>query len=222
MKEEVIHIYFVPGLAANKAIFKNITLPESRFQIHYLEWLIPEKNEPIKSYAKRMVDCITETKNVVLIGVSFGGVMVQEMAAYLTLKKLIIISSIRSKHELPLRLVLARRTLAYKLMPTRTILSTDDLTKFAIGPKTKKRLELYQKYLSVRDADYLDWAIENVLQWDRTEPLKEVIHIHGDKDLVFPIEKIKDCIIVPGGTHIMILDKYKWFNHELPRIILQS
>lgn len=221
MKEQVIHIYFVPGLAANKDIFKNISLPEP-FQLHYLEWLTPEKNEPIQTYAKRMVDCISHTENVVLIGVSFGGVMVQEMAAYLKLKKLIIISSVKSKHELPLRLVLARKTLAYKLMPTRTILNTEDLTKFAIGPKTKKRLELYQRFLSVRDANYLDWAIENMLRWDRDVPLKDVVHIHGDKDLVFPIDKIKDCIIVPGGTHIMILDKYRWLNRELPGMILKS
>jgi len=222
MKEQVKQLYFVPGLAANKDIFRYISLPESHFKIHYLEWLIPEKNETIQAYAKRMADCIPHSENVVLIGVSFGGVMVQEMQAFVQAEKVIIISSVKTRHELPLRLTLARKTLAYKLMPTHTILSAEDLTKFAIGPKTKKRLEIYQQYLSVRDAQYLDWAIENMVCWDRETPLEGVVHIHGDSDFVFPIEKIKDCIVVKGGTHIMILDKYKWFNTHLPQIILSE
>ncbi len=219
MAEDLIHIYFVPGLAANKEIFRNIKLPEEKFRLHYLEWLIPSKKETIEDYAQRMAGCITE-KNVVLIGVSFGGVMAQEMSAFLKVRKLIIISSVKTKHELPNRLKVARKTLAYKLLPTSYILSTDDLTKFAIGPKTKKRLQIYQEYLSVRDASYLDWAIEKMICWNRSEPIKDVIHIHGDEDVVFPIEKISDCIILKGGTHIMILNKFKWFNKNLPRIIL--
>ncbi|MBA3986160.1 MAG: alpha/beta hydrolase [Flavobacteriales bacterium] len=219
MAKDLIHIYFVPGLAANKEIFKNMQLPEGIFKIHYLEWLIPYKKETIEGYAQRMAECITE-KNVVLIGVSFGGVMAQEMSAFLELKKLIIISSVKTKHELPTRLKVARKTLAYKLLPTRFILNSDDLTKFAIGPRTKKRLQVYQEYLSVRDASYLDWAIEKMICWNRCEPLKGVIHIHGDTDVVFPIEKISDCIVLKGGTHIMILNKFKWFNKNLPNIIL--
>ncbi|HZH69884.1 MAG TPA: alpha/beta hydrolase, partial [Flavobacteriaceae bacterium] len=130
MKEQVKHLYFVPGLAANKEIFRYISLPESQFEIHYLEWLIPEKNEAIEAYAKRMAEGITHTENIVLIGVSFGGVVVQEMQAFVKAEKVIIISSVKTKHELPLRLTIARKTLAYKLMPTHTLLSAEDLTKF--------------------------------------------------------------------------------------------
>ena len=47
-----------------------------------------------------------------------------------------------------------------------------------------------------------------------------LVHIHGDKDLIFPIENIIDSIVVKGGTHIMILNKYKWMNENLPKLIL--
>lgn len=221
MSQEIIHVYFVPGLAAGKEIFKNISLPEQQFKIHVIEWMIPEKKETIESYAKRMAAEVKEA-NAVLVGVSFGGVMVQEMSAFLDLRKLIIISSVKSKKELPQRIHFARKTLAYKLVPIQLVLSTDDLTKFAIGPKTKKRLQMYQEYLSVRNGQYLDWAIEKMVCWDRKTPDENVIHIHGNNDFVFPIEKIKDCIVVEGGTHIMILNKYRWFNENLPKIILDQ
>jgi hypothetical protein len=49
---------------------------------------------------------------------------------------------------------------------------------------------------------------------------ESVIHIHGDMDDVFPIKYIKECTVVEGGTHIMILNKYRWFNANLGAIIL--
>lgn len=218
MASKIIHVYFVPGMAAGKEIFKNINLPEDRFKIHILEWLIPEKNEPLKVYAKRMADRVTEP-NSVLVGVSFGGVVVQEMAQFLTLKNLIIISSVKSKRELPTRMKFASKTGAYKLIPTRLVLSADDLTKFSVGPRSKKRLQLYQEFLHVRDKQYLDWAIKNMVKWQRAEPLENVVHIHGDKDIVFPIKNIHDCIKLEGGTHIMLLNKGKQVSEKIVEII---
>jgi type III secretory pathway component EscU len=68
----------------------------------------------------------------------------------------------------------------------------------------------------------LNWAVEQVILWDRTVVDENVIHIHGDLDDVFPIKNIKNCVVVKGGTHIMILNKYKWLNENLPSIILET
>ena len=81
---------------------------------------------------------------------------------------------------------------------------------------------MYEKYLSVRDKRYLDWAIENVINWERDKIDAEIIHIHGDTDEVFPIKYIKNCIEIKGGTHIMILNKYRWLNDNLPKIIMEN
>lgn len=218
MASKITHVYFVPGMAAGKEIFKNIRLPKDRFEMHILEWLIPEKNEPLDVYAKRMAERVKNPQSV-LVGVSFGGVVVQEMAQFLTLKNVIIISSVKSKKELPTRMKFASKTGAYKLIPTRLVLSADDLTKFSVGPKSKKRLQLYQEFLHVRNKQYLDWAIKNMVQWQREEPLENVVHIHGDKDVVFPIKNIDDCVMLEGGTHIMLLNKGKQVSKKLIEII---
>ncbi|HAH34811.1 MAG TPA: alpha/beta hydrolase, partial [Flavobacteriaceae bacterium] len=47
MNNNKTHIYFVPGLAAGKEIFENINLPESRYTLHVISWLIPSKKETI-------------------------------------------------------------------------------------------------------------------------------------------------------------------------------
>lgn len=216
--EEVTHVYFVPGMAADVSIFEFIELPKDKYSIHTIPWKIPGKSESIENYAQRMCEEI-EHKDCVLIGVSFGGIMVQEMSKYLNVKKLVIISSVKNKYELPKRIKLTRKTKAYKLMPTSLISKIDNWEKLAFGDFAKKRAAMYQKYLSVNDKTYLDWAIENIVCWDQEESIKGIVHIHGDKDLVFPISHINDCITLEKGTHVMIINRARWFNQYLPEII---
>ncbi|SEG40561.1 alpha/beta hydrolase [Flavobacterium urumqiense] len=216
-----IPVYLMPGLAASTAIFERIVLPEDVFEIHLLEWEIPLEKESLTDYAKRIADKIKHP-NPVLIGVSFGGILVQEMAKHIDARKVIIISSVKSNLEFPRRLKIAKSTKAYKLIPMSLILNIESLAKFSFGEKVNQRLKLYERFLSVRDIGYLNWAVEQVILWDRTVVDKNVIHIHGDMDDVFPIKYIKNCIVVKGGTHLMILNKYKWMNENLPAIILNS
>lgn len=219
MDQNIIHVYFMPGMAANPSIFEYIKLPEHQFEMHFLEWLIPFKNETLEKYAKRMVEKI-EHQRPVLIGVSFGGILVQEMCKFLELKKLIVISSVKSKEELPKRLKVLKVTKAYKILPTQLIANIELLAKFVFGKTITKRIELYQKYLSVRDKRYLDWAIQQIIFWEQENPNPKAIYIQGDRDAVFPHSCQGHCIIVKGGTHIMIINKYKWFNEHLPKLIL--
>ena len=159
--------------------------------------------------------------NIILVGVSFGGILVQEMARHIKVRKLFVISSVKSKHELPRRMKIAKATKIYKIFPTGLVNNIEVLSKYAFGDLATKRLELYEQYLSVRDKYYLDWSIEQIVNWNQEEALPNTIHIHGDKDGVFPIQHISDCIPIKGGTHIMIINKYKWFNENLPKLMLE-
>lgn len=217
-----IAVYFVPGLAASSLIYEYIKLPEEDYEMYFLEWFLPKTNETIEDYALRMTKKIKH-ENPVLVGVSFGGILVQEMSNHIKTKKTIIISSIKSNKELPLRLKVVKTTKAYKIVPTHLFSNIEILVKYAFGENVvSRRLKLYEKYLQMRDKKYLDWAIENVILWRRTKPDQNVIHIHGTEDGVFPIKNIKDYIAIKGGTHIMIMNKYRWFNKNLPILIQKN
>ncbi|KUJ61801.1 alpha/beta hydrolase [Flavobacteriaceae bacterium CRH] len=215
-----IPVYFMPGLAASPAIFERINLDPSVFEMHFLEWEIPTTKESLTDYAIRIAKKITHP-NPVLIGVSFGGILVQEIGKHIDARKIIIISSVRSSVEFPRRMKIGKTTKAYKLIPMRILLNIESLAKYSFGEKINKRIKLYEKFLSVRDLRYLQWAVESVIRWDRTQIDEKVVHIHGDQDDVFPIKYINSCIVVKGGTHIMIINKYKWLNENLPSIILE-
>lgn len=212
------HIYLMPGMAANPSIFEYFKLPEEEYTLHPLTWKIPDITDSLEEYAKKMLLEIKE-ENPVLIGVSFGGVVVQEMAKYIPYKKLIIISSVKSKAELPRRMRFSRALGLYNLAPVSLVRNIDTLANYAIGDKLKHKVALYQKYLSITDPVYLTWALEQMVCWDQTNYLKDLIHIHGTADPVFPYKYIDKCIPVKGGTHAMVISKCKWFNKNLPKII---
>ncbi len=210
----------MPGLAADKAIFDYIKLPEDKFEMHFLEWKMPDsKKQSLESYVQNLVKEIKH-KNAVLVGVSFGGIIVQEMKKYYKANRVIIISSVKHEKELPSRLKMVKKTKAYKLTPISILTNIEHFAKYAFGKFAKQRAELYKKYLSVRDKTYLQWAIYNVLHWKQTQDYSEVIHIHGDKDVIFPIENIKDCIVVKNGTHVMILNKAKKISQILQEVLI--
>jgi len=214
-------VYFMPGLAASPKIFEYIKLDTSLFEVHYLEWLEPlSTQESLHDYVARLATSIKH-KNAVLIGVSFGGIIVQELSKYVNPKKVIIISSVKSPDELPLRLKIIKKTKLYKAAPTSLLSNFDFLEKFVFGSWAKKRFELYKKYLSMNSPTYLNWAFHNILHWHKCDINIKPIHIHGVKDEIFPIDNINTCdYTIENGTHIMIINRAKWFNTNLGEIIL--
>jgi pimeloyl-ACP methyl ester carboxylesterase len=213
-------LYLMPGMAASPRIFEFINLSEF-FEVVCLSWIIPEDEESIADYAKRM--CLRiQHKDPILLGVSFGGILVQEMAKHISCDKVVVVSSVKSFKELPLSMILSKKTNAHKLLPTQWVKNLESLAFFVFGSSIERKVGLYQKYLSERDPKYLKWAIHTLVNWEQEVFDPEVIHIHGKKDTMFPFKNIiKTSYLhyLPQGAHAMILAKHQWFNTELPKLL---
>jgi len=209
----------MPGLAASPGIFERIALPDS-FEIHWMHWIIPRKDEPLQEYVKRLIKEQIHHKNPILMGVSFGGIVVQEIAKQITYKKLILVSTIKSHHEYSDFLKIAIKYNLHKIFPTKALNYIDLIEKIAFTKPLKRKMKLYKQFLDVTDPLYFDWALKTVLAWKQEEPLENTIHIQGNKDKVFPIEKLQTpLIVVPNGRHDMIVFKAGWFNKHLPELL---
>jgi len=217
MKESV---YLMPGMAASPKIFDFLSFPDY-YDVNYLSWIPPVKDESWRDYALRM-SARVKHKKPILIGVSLGGILVQEMKNHLDCKKVIIISSIKSNKELPIHMKIAKRTKAHRLLPTQWVQNLEMLTYFAFGENIQRRFARYKKYLSERDPEYLNWAIDRLVNWERSEIDPQVIHIHGSQDAVFPIKNIIKPFITVAGDHGIIITKSEWFNGKLPKILNES
>lgn len=210
-------VYLMPGMGANPRIFEFISF-SGGYDVNFLSWIPPQNNETLDHYAIRMCERVKH-KNPILIGVSFGGVLVQEMAKHIGCKKIIIISSIKSNDELPKHMKLAQMTNAHRLLPTQWISNIETFALFVLGKGIQRRIEHYQRYLSERDPEYLNWAIDRLVKWNRKIPDQKIIHIHGAQDSVFPSKNIQNPYIKIDGDHAIILTKSDWFNKNLPKIM---
>ena len=207
----------MPGMAANPKIFEFLNFSKKVKVIH-LSWIDPYENESLSNYAKRMCKYIKH-KNPILLGVSFGGILVQEMAKYIECRKTIIVSSIKSKKEMS-RIMKINRVLGiHKLIPFKSIKNLETLILFSFGFSMKKKILMYQKYLTLRDPKYLSWAINSIVNWEGSVPSKKLIHIHGNEDKIFRINRILDPYIEIEGDHAIILTRFEWFNDYLSKII---
>lgn len=209
----------MPGMAANCDIFENINLDKEKYNLFYIEWLEPEKNESLQNYCKRISLQIT-TENPILIGVSFGGIIVQEIAKIIAAEKVIIISSVKDPSEFPVRMQWAKKWKLYRFFPTSYVTLIENVTKKLVSSKKiHQRINMYQKYLSVRSVNYLDWAFKNIILWENINPIENVYHLHGTKDHIFPHKRIANAEFLDNGTHVMVLVNAKWISKKLLEIL---
>ncbi len=198
-------IYCISGLGATGKVFSKISIEGYRLQV--IEWLQPLPNESIEAYAARMAGEVKET-NPVLMGLSFGGMMSIEIAKHIPVQQIILISSIRSKNELPWWMKTVARLKLHKLTPVKTNYSlTRPIQNFFLGTVTAEDREIALQFRRNADIKYVRWAVDKVLNWQNTWQPPSIVHIHGTADKMFPIKKVRPSHIIKNGGHFMIMNK---------------
>jgi esterase/lipase len=197
-------IYCISGLGADEKVFCNLQL--NGHELRYIPWLRPHKKESIENYARRMMEKIQQPSPI-LLGVSFGGMIGIEIAKQMKLKKLFIISSIKSSTELPRWMRITGRLQLHKMLPVRSYKITEKIDNDRLGVSNEEERRMVQAYRNAADPVYLTWAIDQVLNWKNDWHPDNIIHIHGDKDKIFPVKKLAATHVVKEGTHLMIYNR---------------
>jgi pimeloyl-ACP methyl ester carboxylesterase len=202
-------IYCISGFGADEKVFSKLTFPG--YDIHYIKWNIPEKNETPDAYAKRLIEQIHHNKPI-LIGLSFGGMMCIEIARQFPVEKIILISSIKSSHEKPLWMKLSQRLKMNKIFPMRSFRLIEPIEDYNLGLETIEEKEIVHAYRRSINQYYTDWAIDVILNWKNDWVPKNLFHIHGKKDRIFPFKNVSADYLVASGGHFMIMNRFAEVN----------
>jgi pimeloyl-ACP methyl ester carboxylesterase len=138
-------IYLLSGLGADKRVFDSVDF--SGFNVNHVDWITPTDNESIESYAKRLLGQI-KTNRPTLIGVSFGGIMTVEIAKQIETEKIILISSAKTKFDIPVYFRIVGQLRINKLIPTTIFKSVNSLTYWFFGTETRKENELLKTIIN--------------------------------------------------------------------------
>jgi pimeloyl-ACP methyl ester carboxylesterase len=208
-------IYLVPGLGADHRVFESISLPG--FASTIVRWEHPEKNEPIEAYTKRLLPQIRETPTV-FIGLSFGGVVAAEFTRLFPEAKLILISSIASRAEVPVWGRIGAAWRMNRLFPGSFMKRPNAFVRWFFSIEAGHDRELFDAILRDSDPDFLFWALNELLHW-KGNGKHRVHHIHGDKDRLLPMRFTSADICVKGGGHFMIVSHGKQISSMLSEIL---
>lgn len=214
-----VNVYFISGMCYNCSVFDKLELPDG-FNKKYIEWLIPQPDETLDKYCRRMAVSIDTSKPFILIGYSFGGVIVQEMNRFLNPLKSILISSFKGGVETPMSFRAIRRGNIVERIPESLYNSTEFVTNVFNQLIYHIPTADLSKYMTVTDPAYIRWAAKHITEWLPATDVKHLYHLHGTLDQIFPYEIIRDAFAVEGGDHLMILKKSELISSILRSILL--
>jgi pimeloyl-ACP methyl ester carboxylesterase len=213
----VATIYLISGLGADARVFQKLDL--EGYKTKTIEWIAPLKGESLKDYAFRISGQI-ETNKPILVGVSFGGMLAVEISKIIDCQKVILISSAKRKHEIPLLYRLFGRLRLHRLIPISILKHANVLTYWLFGMKTKIEKDLLKSILKDTDPVFLKWAMNAIIQWENQEIPEALVHLHGDADRILPVWNIRRAdFIISGGGHLMIYSKAEEINQLLKKQI---
>jgi pimeloyl-ACP methyl ester carboxylesterase len=210
-------VYLIPGLGADYRIYQHIEL--KGHEVINIRWIEPDKKDTLSTYAQKLIDHYSITPKSIVIGNSLGGMLTIEIAKRIELNKAILISSIKTADEAPRSFKWYSYLPLYRLLPEKWLPSMGFMVKKVMGKMSKHHQELFISMLKSTSPKFIKWAMGAILHWDNQTIPKNVYHITGDKDKIFPYKRIKDATIVKGGTHIMIFNKARQINTWLKEIL---
>lgn len=210
-------IYLVAGLGADTRIFNNIDL--GNHEVIPVDWIEPDSRDTLAGYAQKLIHQYNIRPDSILIGNSMGGMIAVEMAKLIPMKKVIIISSIKTSDEAPRYFSFFRNLPVQKLIPGKLMTSMGFIIKPVFGKMSEGDAWVFNDMLKRTSPVFVKWAMGAILNWKNDVAPANLYHITGDKDLIFDYKRIKNATIVQGGTHIMIFDKGKEINKLLKQIL---
>jgi len=216
----VITLNLISGLGADEKVFERLDL--SLYKVNHIKWIRPEPKETLQHYSIRLIDQFVTTEPYIIIGLSFGGIITSEILDFIKPKpiKSIIISSVRNRHELPYLMQKGRIYPIHRLIPNRLLKIGNPFLYWYFGLKTGNQKKLLNHFLSSSDPIFVKWAINEIVNWKREKSLENVIHIHGNKDKVFPIGGTEVDHMIKNGSHLMIYTHANLVSKLLNKIII--
>ncbi|AEA44586.1 hypothetical protein [Fluviicola taffensis] len=199
--------YILSGLGADERVFDQIDFGD--FTPVFIPWEPVKPNQSLESYVKQL-SLHVKVPSPILIGISFGGIVAQEMSFLFENCSVLIISSVKSRLELPAMMRVSGKIGFHKLMPIQLLLKGNWINYWLFGTTTKTEKNKLTGILEDSDPIFTKWAIHQITNWKRNKKTKSpILHIHGDNDRIFKISNASPDFIIKGGSHLMTVSKPK-------------
>lgn len=195
-------ILLLTGMTPNAGIFSRL-LPRLPSAI-VVPWLPPCKRETLSDYARRLADSLQPHGEVIVCGVSFGGIVAHELAICLRARRCVVISAPQQVSELPPWFRFFRPFAALPVEPALDLLGRI-AGWFPRRARTAATARM-TKWAGDR-GEWHRWATAAVLRW-KPSPVDgalAVLQVHGSADTTFPLRYLRPDVVIANGGHVLPL-----------------
>ena len=202
-----MNIYLFSGLGADERLFQKLK-PVPGYTYVPVPFVDPASAKTLVDYAKLMISAHNFQAPCIFGGVSIGGMIAQEVAQIIKPEKLILISTLQFRNELPNLFKWANNRLVKSLL-SKSVLETIAAVGDKFTIKSTEGRELFYSMLQDSDPSFMKFGAGVVMGWEPPKANVPIIRIHGTSDRVFPLSRIneKKCKLIGGGNHFMIYER---------------
>ncbi len=196
--------YIIPGFAADERMFRSLKVENS--QTVCLNWENPQGARSFKEYAQNiLLPKIDQSKPIVLVGFSMGGMVASELAKIINPYKLVFIASAKNRKELPVGKVQLLKILRpHKYMTQKRLAKLVKLAGPIFKFASKEHKQLFLAMVSDLPDGFIEFGLASFITWKKEDlPERDYIHIHGEDDSLILHKRVANKQLVPGGHYLM-------------------
>lgn len=188
-------VLIITGLGADQSAFENISFPEN-WQITFYTWSYQTGNLTLSEYVKRLKKHLSNDFQMI-IGLSFGSIVAQELALLYSIPPIIItISGIRSAKQLSLfKLVLP----LIKIVPTKLFEIPNPALWWLFSINNSKSRNVLSKIVRRSNGSFVKWCLVELGKWTEKDTKGQIISIHGKRDRLVKPPLMPGIILINGG-----------------------
>jgi pimeloyl-ACP methyl ester carboxylesterase/N-acetylglutamate synthase-like GNAT family acetyltransferase len=199
----VTRLVLLPGLGTTGRLFE----PQRR-EFPHLEvppWLAPRPPETLAAYGERMAAALGAGGDDLLLGgVSFGGMVALEMARHARARAVVLIASCTTGAALtPVAHMLARLA---RGLPPRALVPPRPLWRlvaWSLGARTGEERALVYELIRTSLPGFAHWGLGAIVGWRPGPPPCPVRQIHGADDRLIRASRVRPDVLVAGAGHLI-------------------
>lgn len=212
-------IYCISGMGCDHRVFKRLHVPG--YELVAVPWVSYDEHDTLVSYAAKMAMGIPGNAPVVLLGLSFGGMLATEISKVRPVKQLILVSSAKTYKELPHPGAVGRFIVTHKLIPPFCFAIPNRLLMALRGIVPLNEKLSANSYTAI-NGRFMQWALKMVLEWRNTDMPANVAHIHGTMDIVIPGRNVQATHWIKNGIHLMVFSRAAEVSRLIEAILAET
>lgn len=210
-----VQLIWIPGMAADERLFEPLDVPAAKQT--FVRWSHKPGVRTLREYAECLVQELDIDSRLpsVYIGSSMGGMLAVELNAIRPASDLILLSAPAVRSEFPSMMKALSQLGISELFSPKGLMRVKRISDTFMGFKNLEDRQWFYENLEAYGPDFLHFAVQAILKWERTERPHRYLQVIGSRDQLFRPSRMQRPIVIPGSGHFLTKEQPEALNEIL-------